>query len=127
MQIISPGFIIQVRNIASINPTTTSHKHVFLYVNSFGRSPPIHLFTNLFIPVNIDIQTKDFKTAPGVTLDSEQKKLVGSVLDLFKGLPTKEKLSLWSDNAVFEDPLTDARGRAQFEPQWVSFSAQLSL
>ena len=45
------------------------------------------------------------------------------MLDLFKGFPSKEKLSLWSDDAVFEDPLTDARGRKQYEAQWVGVSA----
>ena len=31
-----------------------------------------------------------------------------------------KKLSLWADDGVFEDPITVASGRKQFEPQWVS-------
>lgn len=60
----------------------------------------------------------DIKTAPGVDLSAQQKTLVGSVLDLFAGKPTLEKLQLWSEEAVFEDPITVARGRKQYEPQW---------
>ncbi|KAF2753988.1 hypothetical protein EJ05DRAFT_489699 [Pseudovirgaria hyperparasitica] len=76
--------------------------------------------------LSIDVQTKDLKSKPGVELDSEQKTIIGSVLDLFKGLPSKEKLSLWKDDAVFEDPLTDARGRSQFEAQWYGLAAAFS-
>lgn len=65
------------------------------------------------------IENTDIKTAPGVELSSEQKTIVGSVLDLFAGRPSLEKLRLWSDEAVFEDPITQARGRKEYEPQWV--------
>lgn len=72
-----------------------------------------------------------------MTLDETQKTLVGSVLDvrnryirnfsgetdtlpkLFAGKPSLKKLRLWHDEATFEDPLTKAVGRKQFEPQWV--------
>jgi hypothetical protein len=30
-----------------------------------------------------------------------------------------KKLQLWDDNATFEDPLTIAKGRERYEPQWV--------
>lgn len=30
-----------------------------------------------------------------------------------------KKLQLWADDGVFEDPITKAVGRKQFEPQWV--------
>jgi hypothetical protein len=59
------------------------------------------------------------KTAPGVDLSSEQKTLVSSVLDLFAGRPSLAKLQLWKDDAVFSDPITVAKGRKEFEPQWV--------
>lgn len=59
------------------------------------------------------------KAAPGVELSSEQKTLVSSVLDLFAGRPSLAKLQLWKDDAVFTDPITIAKGRKQFEPQWV--------
>jgi hypothetical protein len=68
---------------------------------------------------DLNIENTSIKTASGVDLTSQQKTLVGSVLDLFAGRPSLEKLRLWSDEAVFEDPLTIARGRKQFEPQWV--------
>ena len=73
-----------------------------------------------------DIQNKDIQTAPGVELSSQQKTLVGCVLDLFQGLPSLEKLRLWDDNAVFEDPLTIARGREQYEPQWYGLKESMS-
>ncbi|KAL8827809.1 MAG: hypothetical protein Q9191_002966 [Dirinaria sp. TL-2023a] len=38
--------------------------------------------------------------------------------DLFAGRPSLKKLSLWDDEGVFEDPLTIATGRKQYEPQW---------
>ena len=59
------------------------------------------------------------KTATGVELSSEQKTLVSSVLDLFAGRPSLAKLQLWKDDAVFSDPITVAKGRKEFEPQWV--------
>jgi hypothetical protein len=43
--------------------------------------------------------------APGVELTSQQKTLA--------------KLQLWKDDAVFSDPITVAKGRKEFEPQWV--------
>jgi hypothetical protein len=68
---------------------------------------------------DLKIENTNIKTAPGVDLSSQQKTLVGCVLDLFAGRPSLEKLQLWTDEAVFEDPITVARGRKQFEPQWV--------
>jgi hypothetical protein len=59
------------------------------------------------------------ETAPGVELSSQEKILVGCVLDLFQGKPSKEKLQLWTEDATFEDPITIAKGRAKYEPQWV--------
>lgn len=61
-----------------------------------------------------------------MTLSAEQTTLVGSVLDLFAGKPTKEKLALWSDNATFTDPLTIAQGRKQFEAQWYGLAQVFS-
>ena len=70
---------------------------------------------------DLGIENTNIKTATGVTLDEQQKTLVGSVLDLFAGRPSLKKLSLWDDNGVFEDNITIATGRKQFEPQWVKF------
>ncbi|KAL9031530.1 MAG: hypothetical protein Q9196_000468 [Gyalolechia fulgens] len=68
---------------------------------------------------DLGIENTNIKTASGVTLDDTQKTLVGSVLDLFAGRPSLKKLALWDDNGVFEDNITIATGRKQFEPQWV--------
>jgi hypothetical protein len=59
------------------------------------------------------------KTATGVELSNEQRTIVSSVLDLFAGRPSLAKLQLWKDDAVFSDPITVAKGRKEFEPQWV--------
>ncbi|KAK7515276.1 uncharacterized protein IWZ02DRAFT_471339 [Phyllosticta citriasiana] len=67
---------------------------------------------------NLNIENTDIKTKPGVELSDQQKTIVGSILDLFAGRPSLAKLRLWSDDAVFEDPLTQAQGRQQYEPQW---------
>ena len=68
----------------------------------------------------LKLENTDIKTAPGVDLSSEQRTLVASVLDLFAGRPSLAKLQLWKDDAVFSDPITVAKGRKEFEPQWVS-------
>ncbi|CAL8580320.1 hypothetical protein XPA_006048 [Xanthoria parietina] len=75
---------------------------------------------------DLGIENTNIKTAPGVTLDEQQKTLVGSVLDLFAGRPSLKKLSLWDDNGVFEDNITIATGRKQFEPQWYGLQTAFS-
>ncbi|GME47408.1 hypothetical protein GTA08_BOTSDO11653 [Neofusicoccum parvum] len=75
---------------------------------------------------DLKIENTDIKTASGVELSSEQKTIVGSVLDLFAGRPSLEKLRLWSDEAVFEDPITQARGRKEYEPQWYGLQTAFS-
>ncbi|MCJ1408088.1 hypothetical protein MMC19_002161 [Ptychographa xylographoides] len=70
-----------------------------------------------------NIENTNIKTAPGVTLDEHQKTLVGCVLDLFAGRPSLKKLRLWDDNGVFQDPITKAEGRKQYEPQWYGLQA----
>merc|ERR1712000_23755 len=72
------------------------------------------------------IENTNPATAPGVELSSQQKTLVGCVLDLFQGKPSKEKLQLWDDNATFEDPITVAKGRAKYEPQWYGLKQAFS-
>ncbi|KAL9106536.1 MAG: hypothetical protein Q9227_008451 [Pyrenula ochraceoflavens] len=84
-----------------------------------------------------DLETTNVSTSAGVTLDETQKLLTGSVLDfrrqanqfppqLFLGKPSKKKLSLWSDDATFEDPLTVAKGRKQYEAQWYGLEKAFS-
>ncbi|KAE8452263.1 hypothetical protein EG329_000963 [Mollisiaceae sp. DMI_Dod_QoI] len=64
--------------------------------------------------------------AQGVHLSAGQKVLVGSVLDLFAGKPSLPKLRLWTDDATFADPLTQAQGRKQFQAQWYGLQAAFS-
>lgn len=42
---------------------------------------------------------------------------------LFAGLPSQQKLSLWSDTAVFADQITNAEGRKQYSAQWFGLKA----
>ncbi|XXH02141.1 hypothetical protein Hte_008509 [Hypoxylon texense] len=69
------------------------------------------------------IKNTEVNEAPGVELSSRQKLIVGSVLDLFEGHPTLKKLSLWSRDATFADPLTIATGYRQFAAQWYGLPA----
>ena len=89
----------------------------------------------IFRTGDLNIENTNIKTATGVTLDENQKTLVGCILDvsyilgffaaeliivkLFAGRPSLKKLQLWADDGVFEDPITIATGRKQYEPQWV--------
>ncbi|TVY82658.1 hypothetical protein LSUE1_G004510 [Lachnellula suecica] len=75
---------------------------------------------------DLDIQSTDVKTAAGVNLSSQQKVLVGSVLDLFKGQPSLKKLQLWTDEATFSDPITKAEGRKQYQAQWYGLQSAFS-
>jgi hypothetical protein len=75
---------------------------------------------------NLDIETKHVTTAPGVKLSEEQNTIVGSVLDLFAGRPSLEKLALWRDDAAFNDPLTIAKGRDQYSAQWYGLQQAFS-
>lgn len=68
---------------------------------------------------DLKLESTNVKTASGVDLSQEQKTLVSSVLDLFAGRPSLAKLQLWEDDGVFTDPLTIAKGRKQYEAQWV--------
>ncbi|ETN41949.1 uncharacterized protein HMPREF1541_03888 [Cyphellophora europaea CBS 101466] len=61
-----------------------------------------------------------------ITLSEPQQLLTASVLDLFAGHPSKRKLTLWTDDASFHDPLTNATGRKEFEAQWYGLKAAFS-
>lgn len=67
----------------------------------------------------LKLESTDIKTAPGVELSSDQRTIVASVLDLFAGRPSLAKLQLWKDDGVFSDPITVAKGRKEYEAQWV--------
>ncbi|KZF24878.1 hypothetical protein L228DRAFT_236039 [Xylona heveae TC161] len=75
---------------------------------------------------DIPIENTNVNTAPQVQLDQTQRLLAGSVLDLFAGRPSLKKLSLWTDDATFEDPLTKAGGRKQYEAQWYGLQTAFS-
>ncbi|KAA6414394.1 MAG: hypothetical protein FRX48_01143 [Lasallia pustulata] len=75
---------------------------------------------------DLGIENTNINTAPGVSLDEHQKTIVGSVLDLFAGRPSLKKLRLWADDGVFEDPITKAEGRKQYEPQWYGLQTAFS-
>lgn len=45
---------------------------------------------------------------------------------LFAGRPSLDKLALWTDDATFADPLTDANGRTQFAAQWYGLATVFS-
>jgi len=76
--------------------------------------------------VEYGVETDNINTAPGVELSEFQKLLTGSVLDLFAGRPSVKKLSLWTDDATFTDPLTIAEGRKQYSAQWYGLQAAFS-
>lgn len=75
---------------------------------------------------DLGIENTNINTAAGVSLSSEQKTLIGSVLDLFAGRPSLKKLQLWTDDARFSDPLTKAEGRKQYEAQWYGLQTAFS-
>ncbi|PVI05145.1 hypothetical protein DM02DRAFT_611001 [Periconia macrospinosa] len=74
----------------------------------------------------LQIENKDVQTAPGVSLNANQQTIVGSVLDLFAGRPSLQKLALWRDDATFEDPLTIAQGRDRYAAQWYGLQSAFS-
>lgn len=74
----------------------------------------------------LKVENTNIKTAPGVELSQKQQTLLGSVLDLFAGRPSLAKLQLWTDDATFTDPITIAKGRKQYEPQWYGLQAAFS-
>ncbi|EXJ92087.1 hypothetical protein A1O3_00637 [Capronia epimyces CBS 606.96] len=51
---------------------------------------------------------------------------MASVMDLFAGYPSKHKLSLWTDDTLFQDPLTIAQGCKQYEAQLYGVVATMS-
>lgn len=104
----TPRYIQQTANILS-RPATLQ----------FARTQPLNQIQTASMSSGLNIENTNIKTAPGVTLEEQQKTLVGSVLDLFAGRPSLEKLQLWKDEGVFEDPITIAEGRKQYEAQWV--------
>jgi hypothetical protein len=108
MRPFTPRYIQQTANILS-RPATLQ----------FARTQPLNQIQTASMSSGLNIENTNIKTAPGVSLEDQQKTLVGSVLDLFAGRPSLEKLQLWKDEGVFEDPITIAEGRKQYEAQWV--------
>ena len=73
-----------------------------------------------------NVETTTIPTSAGVSLTPQQKLLTGSILDLFAGRPTLRKLTLWTDDASFIDPLTIAEGRKQYQAQWYGLAQVFS-
>ncbi|TVY48199.1 hypothetical protein LOCC1_G002453 [Lachnellula occidentalis] len=82
--------------------------------------------TNAPSASELGIENTNPQTASGVDLSAQQKIIVGSVLDLFAGRPTLKKLQLWTDDASFNDPITQAEGRKQYEAQWYGLQTAFS-
>ncbi|KAF2003610.1 hypothetical protein P154DRAFT_486218 [Amniculicola lignicola CBS 123094] len=74
----------------------------------------------------LHIENTNIEMASGITLSDSQRTVVGSVLDLFAGRPSLQKLSLWADNATFADPLTIAQGREKYTAQWYGLQQAFS-
>ncbi|KAF2460413.1 hypothetical protein BDY21DRAFT_406142 [Lineolata rhizophorae] len=89
-------------------------------------SPQRSLALKRKMSTDLNIESTDIQYASGVNLSADQKTVVGCVLDLFAGKPSLQKLKLWEDDAVFEDPLTIAKGRKQYEPQWYGLQSAFS-
>ncbi|PNS20287.1 hypothetical protein CAC42_5737 [Sphaceloma murrayae] len=77
-------------------------------------------------PSDLKIENTNINTAPGVNLSTEQKTVVGCVLDLFAGRPSLPKLKLWADDAEFVDPITIAKGREKYQAQWYGLQSAFS-
>ena len=45
---------------------------------------------------------------------------------LFAGRPSLKKLQLWTDDAKFQDNITHAEGRKQYEAQWYGLQTAFS-
>lgn len=102
---------------ASVNSTSPPSTRAFRSSPTMSSNPTFQQYK---------IQTTSFPTAPGVSLSQPQQIITGSILDLFIGKPSLRKLSLWTDTAVFTDPLTIAEGRAQYAPQWYGLQQAFS-
>ena len=108
----------------SLSPTHTTRsflqsrpQNLAMSSDSASSSPP---FTQY------NVETTTFPVSAGVSLTPAQKLLTGSVLDLFAGRPTLRKLTLWTDDASFIDPLTIAQGRKQYQAQWYGLAQVFS-
>ncbi|KAJ8118595.1 hypothetical protein OPT61_g480 [Boeremia exigua] len=75
---------------------------------------------------SLNIENTNIQTASGVSLSSQQQTIVGSILDLFAGRPSLQKLALWRDDATFEDPITIAQGREKYQAQWYGLQSAFS-
>ncbi|THW93364.1 hypothetical protein D6D15_02504 [Aureobasidium pullulans] len=115
MRPFTPRYIQQTANILS-RPASLQ----------FARTQPLNQTQTAAMSSGLNIENTNIKTAPGVSLEGDQKTLVGSVLDLFAGRPSLEKLQLWKDDGVFEDPITIAQGRKQYEAQWYGLQSAFS-
>jgi len=98
-------------------PRTIQHNAIRLASSDASSQPS---------PPDIPILTKHIQTSPGITLNDHQHTIVSSILDLFSGYPTLQKLSLWRDDATFADPLRIATGREKYSAQWYALRSAFS-
>ncbi|KAG9792197.1 hypothetical protein KCU88_g911, partial [Aureobasidium melanogenum] len=95
-------------------------------MTSSGTSHPSESSSQTAPFAEYDIQARVPPAPSGSELTPHQSLLIGSVMDLFAGRPSKRKLSLWADDGSFQDPLTIAEGRKQYEAQWYGVVATMS-
>ncbi|KAL2402337.1 hypothetical protein ABEF95_001077 [Exophiala dermatitidis] len=95
-------------------------------MTSSGTSHPSESSSQPASFAEYDIQARVPPAPSGSELTPHQSLLIGSVMDLFAGRPSKRKLSLWADDGSFQDPLTIAEGRKQYEAQWYGVVATMS-
>lgn len=78
------------------------------------RSPPTPTKSDLLGQV----ESVEIACAPGVEISGHRRLLVACVLDLFGGQVTRQKLEFLTDDAVLENPLGKAVGKAEVESVW---------
>jgi hypothetical protein len=115
LRTINPVFQSQVAKMSTSIPSQTAQVQKDA-VNS----------TQTSMATDLGIENMNVSSANGVSLSEQQRLLVGSVLDLFAGRPSLKKLQLWADDAKFQDPLTHAEGRKQYEAQWYGLQTAFS-
>jgi len=103
----------------------SSHSSITNFKTPFVIHLPVQKRT-MSSPSDFGIENTNIATAAGVTLNDQQKLLIGCVLDLFAGRPSLKKLQLWNDDATFEDNITIATGRKKYEPQWYGLQTAFS-
>ncbi|KAL7275992.1 hypothetical protein RUND412_001023 [Rhizina undulata] len=69
-------------------------------------------------PISGQIETVEINVLQGLTLQGHQREVIGSVLDLFQGRPTRGKMAYWRGDAVFNGGFVKAFGRDEVLAAW---------